>query len=87
MTKREIVKRVSDAEGIPIRTVRVVINDLLDIVKETVEDGDDVVLSNFGTFTSKRWQGREIKGAGLITDRRTPRFIPSKKFKVQLNKK
>lgn len=76
LTKREIANQISN-DDIPYRTALKVIDCFFDIVRQAVKDGDDVAISNFGTFTSKPTK---------LCDWRVPTFIPSHKFKQQINK-
>lgn len=89
LTKREIANQIS-SDDIPYRTALKVIDDFLNTIRQTVQDGDDVTLSNFGTFSAKPWNGREVQKPFTtkitkVDGRRTPMFIPSKKFKKQIN--
>lgn len=89
MTKHEIERRIS-SNGVPVRTVRMIVNEFLSIIQESVRNGDDVTLSNFGTFTAKSWSGRQVTDLNTdecveIGDKRTPRFVPSKKFRTIIN--
>ena len=76
MTKRDLVEEIT-SNGRPFRQTKEVVDALLDVVKRAINNGEDVVLSGFGTFSSKETR----QGA----DRRVPTFTPSKKFKDQIN--
>ena len=54
MTKAEIVANISDKSGIEKADVLRVIEDLMKEIKGSLENGNNVYLRGFGSFTVKR---------------------------------
>ena len=85
MTKAEIVKEIADKTGIDKRDVLVVIESLMDTVKTTMTQGEEVYLRGFGSFIIKH---RAEKTARNISKNVTvrvpahniPAFRPAKEF-------
>lgn len=91
MNRTELVKGVSDQEGIPANMVTQIVTSFLDLMALTLSAGDEVLLRDFGKF-----QPRERKAS----IRRNPKtgekiavpaktsvgFIPSPSLKARLNK-
>jgi len=58
LTKREIATRISDATGLHLQDVTVVVQKTLDAIVDAVADGRNVELRNFGVFEVKRRKAR-----------------------------
>ena len=65
LTKAEIVDSISDQIGFPKNHSFEIIETLLEIMKKTLESGDDVMISNFGKFCVK--EKRERMGSNPST--------------------
>ena len=65
LTKIQIVDSVSDQIGFTQRHSFEIIETLLEIIKKTLESGEDVLISNFGKFCVK--EKRERKGRNPAT--------------------
>ena len=65
LTKIQIVDSVSDQIGFTQRHSFEIIETLLEIIKKTLESGEDVLISNFGKFCVK--EKRERKGRNPST--------------------
>ena len=65
LTKAEIVDSISDQIGFPKNHSFEIIETLLEIMKKTLESGDDVMISNFGKFCVK--EKRERRGRNPST--------------------
>ena len=65
LTKAQIVDSVSDQIGFTQRHSIEIIETLLEIIKRTLESGEDVLISNFGKFCVK--EKRERKGRNPAT--------------------
>jgi len=65
LTKAEIVDSISDQIGFPKNHSFEIIEILLEIMKKTLESGDDVMISNFGKFCVK--EKRERRGRNPST--------------------
>jgi len=53
LTKAQIVDSVSDQIGFPKNHSFEIIETILEIIKRTLESGEDVMVSNFGKFCVK----------------------------------
>jgi len=85
MTKAEIVANISDKSGIEKADVLRVVEDLMKEVKNSLENGDNVYLRGFGSFTVKtraEKTGRNIsKNTTIkIPAHNIPAFKPAKIF-------
>ena len=58
LTKSEIVDSVTDKLGVPRKTGIQTLETLLEIVKTTLENGEDVLVSGFGKFCVKEKTAR-----------------------------
>ena len=65
LTKAQIVDSVSDQIGFTQKHSFEIIETLLEIIKKTLESGEDVMISNFGKFCVK--EKRERKGRNPST--------------------
>jgi len=85
MTKAEIVANISEKSGIEKADVLRVVEDLMKEVKNSLENGDNVYLRGFGSFTVKtraEKTGRNIsKNTTIkIPAHNIPAFKPAKIF-------
>jgi DNA-binding protein HU-beta len=78
MRKSEFIESISQQTGIVQRDVDKIITAALDIIRETVSNGDKVQFNHFGVFKSK-WRPEKI-GRNLKGDRKNPEpvLIPAK---------
>ena len=67
LTKAQIVDSVSDQIGFTQKHSFEIIETLLEIIKRTLESGEDVLISNFGKFRVK--EKRERRGRNPATSR------------------
>jgi DNA-binding protein HU-beta len=85
MTKAEIVSEIASKTGIDKREVLMVVESLMDTIKTTMTNGEEVFLRGFGNFIIKR---RAEKTASNISKNTTmivpahniPAFKPAKEF-------
>jgi integration host factor subunit alpha len=66
LTKAQIVDSVNDQIGFTQRHSFEIVETLLEIIKKTLESGEDVLISNFGKFCVK--EKRERKGRNPSTN-------------------
>ena len=82
MTKQELVRKISHETGIDQLTALASVEALMNIIKDTIESGENVYLRGFGTFNLKK---RATKTARNITkkvsiivpEHKIPSFKPS----------
>ena len=85
MTKAEIVARINEKTGIEKAYALMMIESVMEIIKERLTNGEIVYLRHFGTFhviTRREKLGRNIsKGTSVvIPEHKIPHFKPSKTF-------
>jgi DNA-binding protein HU-beta len=91
MTKAELVSRIAKSTGIGKTEVLSIVTALMDTIKKSLEESENVYLRGFGSFTVKK---RAEKKARNITKNTTitipehniPAFKPAPVFKNALLK-
>jgi nucleoid DNA-binding protein len=86
MNKKELIDTVLERVASPElarRDAELLLNTLLDVIKERVAQGDEVTLKDFGTFTLLHRQARRgvnpATGLEMVIEGRTqPKFRPGK---------
>ena len=58
MTKRELAGKVAEKAGVPQFMALKVIEDILNVITETLANGEGIELRNFGVFKVKSRKGR-----------------------------
>ena len=92
ITKASLIKSVCNISNLPKQISTSAVESLLEIIKRTLESGEDILISGFGKFTVKdktKRRGRNPQtGNDLILDaRRVVIFKCSKNLRDQLNVK
>lgn len=92
MTKMEIVNKIVKSTGLPTATVRATVDLLIEAIKRSLIEGENVFLRGFGSFMVKRRQAkaaRIIKTGEriIIPAHNLPVWLPSPEFKVVIAKK
>jgi integration host factor subunit alpha len=54
LTKADIVASIAEQNGLPNTTSSEIVETLLEIIKKSLESGEDVLISGFGKFCVKR---------------------------------
>ena len=90
MVKVDIIRALQLKEGLSFGEAEKLINTLLDIMKDTLEQGENVLISGFGKFElrdKKERPGRDpkTKKAYKISKRRVVTFYPSKVWRSEVN--
>ena len=65
LTKAHIINAISDQIGYPKSHSAELVETLLELIKSSLESGDDVLISNFGKFCVK--EKKERKGRNPAT--------------------
>ena len=89
LTKSQIVKQIND-HGFSNKQSAEVVEALLEIIKASLENGEDVLISGFGKFCVKDKSPRRGRnpatGEDLLLDaRRIVTFKPSGKLREKIN--
>ena len=90
LTKADLIKIISDQNGYQKIKSTEIVETLLEIIKSTLESGDDVLVSGFGKFCVK--QKRERRGRNpatgeylMLAPRKIVTFRCSGKLKDKIN--
>jgi integration host factor subunit alpha len=92
MTKADLVSAISEQANLPKSAASEIFEELLGILKDTLESGEEVKISGFGNFVVKEKQerrGRNPQTGEEITidSRKILTFRPSAMLKSRLNEK
>ncbi len=90
LTKKEIINSLYMQIGLSKRILDTILEDILNIIIESLKNKKKVKISNFGTFEiryKKKREGRnpKTKEKKIISSRNVVLFKPSKKFKNFIN--
>ena len=90
MTKADIVSKVQDKTGLSQKECSILVDSLLDILKKTLDSGDNIKISGFGSFTVRQKadrKGRNPQTGETITigSRRVVSFKCSPNLKLAMN--
>lgn len=90
MTKAEIVDRISRSAGVDRASVLAVMESFMEVVKDSLSQGENVYLRGFGSFEIRRRaekKGRNISmnTTVVIPACKIPMFKPSEAFKRLLS--
>jgi len=91
MTKAELIEEVAGkVKGFTKRQTEIIINGILDGIKETLARGDKIEIRGFGSFRTRERRGRTGRnpktGAKVeVPPKKIPFFKPSKELKDFVN--
>ena len=90
LTKSQIVDSIQEATGFSRNNSVEVTETLLEIIKKTLANGDNVMISGFGKFTVKKKKERRGRnpatGEDMTLDaRRVVTFVCSGKLREKIN--
>ena len=85
MTKADIVSEISKNTGIDKATVLASVESFMDIVKNSLSQGDNVYLRGFGSFVIKKRAQKTARNISknttiIIPEHNIPAFKPAKTF-------
>ena len=85
MTKAEIVSEIASKTGIDKREVLMVVERLMDTIKSTMTNGEEVFLRGFGSFIIKRRAEKTARNISknttmIVPAHNIPAFKPAKEF-------
>ena len=83
MNKKELIKAVVEATGLPKKDVTTVVDATFDKITEALKNGDKVKLSGFGNFEVRERAARKGRNPQtgeeiLIPESKVPAFKPAK---------
>lgn len=90
-TKRQLIDVVAKKAHLTKKASEEAIEVFLNEVGRTLSKGESVVLSGFGTFRTKRMEGKTVKIPNTdkmvtIKSHWLPRFTPGKRLKKQVSR-
>ena len=92
LTKTEIIVCIQEKLGnrFSQKQIQEYVEVLLEVIKSTLENGEDVLISNFGKFTVKDKSARKGRNPAtnksiLLPERRVVTFKSSKNLRNKLN--
>jgi integration host factor subunit alpha len=90
MTKIDIVDKIYEKVGFPKKEVAKIVETVFDMIKETLQREDKILVSGFGNFVirnkrARRGRNPQTGGRIEITPRRILMFKPSPMLKARLN--
>ena len=90
LTKAKIVETIQSQNGITKKESSELVESVINIIKTTLEEGDDVMISGFGKFCVKQKQARRGRnpatGQELMLDpRKVVTFKCSGKLRDRIN--
>jgi DNA-binding protein HU-beta len=85
VTKAEVVSKIAEQTGINKSDVLITIESFINVVKTSMEGGDDIFIRGFGSFVNKKRAkkvARNIsKNTAIVIDAHyVPTFKPAKEF-------
>ncbi|MBR6330439.1 MAG: integration host factor subunit beta [Bacteroidales bacterium] len=89
MTKAEVVNEIAQKTGIEKIAIMTIVEELMNVVKDSLTDGENVYLRGFGSFiVRKRAEktGRNISKntTVIIPAHNIPAFKPAKSFMAEV---
>jgi len=90
LTKADIVASIAEQNGLPNTTSSEIVETLLEIIKKSLESGEDVLISGFGKFCVKKKKERKGRNPStgddmMLAPRRIVTFKGSRKLKDMVN--
>ena len=91
MTKAEIVSVISSKSGLEKKEVLAIVESLMECVKDSMTNGEEVFLRGFGSFIIKRRAEKTARNIGanttiIIPAHDVPAFKPAKEFLEMMKK-
>ena len=89
MTKAEIVSEIASKTGIDKREVLMVVESLMDTIKTTMTNGEEVFFRGFGSFIIKRRAEKTARNISknttmIVPAHNIPAFKPAKEFQEKV---
>jgi DNA-binding protein HU-beta len=85
MTKAEIVNKIAHQTGVEKSTILKTVEALMETIKESMIDGENVYLRGFGSFIVKKRAEKTARNISkntviIIPEHNIPSFKPAKEF-------
>ena len=91
ITKAQIANEIAQLNGFSKRQSDKIVDGVLELIKKTLESGDDVLISNFGKFCVKDKKARKGRNPAtgqdmMLAPRRVVTFKSSGKLRDKINR-
>ena len=91
LSKADIIEAIAEQTGFPKNHSSEIIDTLLEIIKRTLESGEDVMISGFGRFCVKEKKERRGRNPAtgepmMLAPRRVVTFTCSGKLRDKINR-
>ena len=90
LTKSDIISKVSNEIGLTNKKSIEAVDNIIEIIKSTLESGEDVLFSGFGKFSVREKNERRGRNPStgndmMLPDRRVINFKCSEKLRERIN--
>ena len=90
LTKAQLIDAIAEANGFPRRKASETVETLLELIKSTLESGEEVLVSGFGKLCVKEKKGRRGRnpatgGDMMLAARKVVTFKCSGKLRERIN--
>lgn len=90
MTKADVVKIICEKMGLGLKESTEIVDQVFEILKETLESGEKIKISGFGNFAvrqkrPRRGRNPQTGGEIVISERRVVTFKPNNVLRKALN--
>ena len=91
LTKKNIIEKISQETDLPIHQSNDIVESFIEIIKSSLESGDDVLVSGFGKFCINEKNARMGRNPAtgeqiMLSDRKVVSFKCSGKLKDRINR-
>ena len=91
MTKAELVREIASKTGLNTKDVLVIIESLMDTIKTSMAEGEEVFLRGFGSFIIKHTPNKTARNISknttvIVPAHDIPAFRPAKEFLEQVKR-
>jgi integration host factor subunit alpha len=91
LTKAEIIEIIAEQNGFPKKEATQTVEALLEIIKKTLESGEDVLISGFGKFCVKEKKERRGRNPAtgedlMLAPKKVVTFKCSGKMRDKINR-
>mgnify|MGYP006386514119 FL=1 len=89
MTKAELVREIAAKTGLENKDVLVIVESLMETIKTSMAEGEEVFLRGFGSFIIKHRANKTARNISknttvIVPAHDTPAFRPAKEFLEQV---
>ncbi|BBL15847.1 HU family DNA-binding protein [Alistipes communis] len=89
MTKAEMVREIADKTGIEKQVVMQIVEGMMESIRNSMINGEEVFLRGFGSFIIKRRAQKTARNISknttiVIPTHNIPAFKPSKSFRLKV---